>query len=173
MLGLLDGLVRVRRRRPQNWQAVLTIVCACTLATSVAWSALPAGVSHPLAWSSGGEIKYEMRRTILASIDDQAGVSVPYYLVPHVAAREHVYTFPNPWRSSYYGVPGTPAASPTDVQFLVIDQASLNADSATVFRCVTDSGAFEKIVDGGAVGIDLWWRLDGHDDDVAACAGVR
>ena len=173
MLGLLDGLVRLRRRRPQSWPAVLTVVVGCTVATSVAWSALPAGVRHHSAQTADGRANAANRRAVVAAIGDDVGVSAPFNMVSHLAAREHVYTFPNPWRSSYYGVPGTPSPPPTDVRALVIDPVTLNDQSKVVYHCVTLSGAFARSRDVISGQIELWWRIDGHDEDVAMCAGGR
>jgi hypothetical protein len=54
-----------------------------------------------------------------------------------------VYTFPNPWVSSNYGVSGVPAPpSPSTIDYVVVNRVTLNASEGQLFEQIESSGEF-------------------------------
>ncbi len=86
-------------------------------------------------------------RDAIADIPDDAVVSTEYYIVPHLSHREGIYTFPNPWISSNYGVGGVPAPpDPSTIDVLLINEDRLgNPDHLALFERIVSSGEFEVV----------------------------
>ena len=62
-------------------------------------------------------------------LPDDAAVSAPYNIVPHITHRERVYEFPVPWCNINWGVDGENLDDPADVDWLILDRRLLG-DSA-------------------------------------------
>jgi hypothetical protein len=82
-------------------------------------------------------------------VPDHASVSASYSLVSHLSHRPEIYTFPNPWRRSNYGVKDTETPDPARIDWLVIDRQVLGQDEA-LFAGILASGDFRVVseVDG-------------------------
>lgn len=78
----------------------------------------------------------------LALIPSKAGVSAFYLAVPHLTHRTTIYTFPNPWRPSNYGVRPGVTGDPAKVDWLAMDLAVLNPDDRALFDSIQASGEF-------------------------------
>jgi uncharacterized membrane protein len=143
-LALIEGLGWLRRRRPAALQPTVALVTACALATSAAWGSLPFGVRSARYWSEDGDPLRAAKEHAVAMIGPDDAVSAQYRLVPHLAERDVVYTFPTPWKPEYYGVVGTPRADPTRVRWLLFDYSVpfSEADQA-VADCVLRTGTFD------------------------------
>ena len=86
--------------------------------------------------------------TLLARVPAGVAVSTNSLYVPHLAHRAEIYTFPNPWRSSNFGPGSKPAhRSPSRVQWMFIDRASLTGDDATLFTQILGSGVFRPVAE--------------------------
>lgn len=71
-------------------------------------------------------------------------VSANYQFVPHLSHRQEIYTFPNPWISSNYGVGGMPAPpDPKRVDWLIVIPADLNQPASALLDSILKSGEFE------------------------------
>lgn len=112
-------------------------------------------------------------REALEFVRPDDAVSAAYYVVPHLSHREHVYTFPNPWRGSNYGLGGSPAPpSPELIDVLVMMPNRLNDAEGALWDEVVGSGAFEleyreRIPEsaGGAPDVvEVWRRVDDDAD---------
>lgn len=86
-------------------------------------------------------------QAVVDAIPDDASVTASYFLVPHLSHREHVYTFPNPWRSSNYGAGGTstPLPDQNSVDRVVVDRAPLNEADRQLFDRIMESDQFETV----------------------------
>src|SRR5262249_15905750 len=60
-------------------------------------------------------------------VPDGAPTSAIYNLLPHLAHRDEIYDFPEPWRHVNWGVDGENMPDPAGVQWIVIDRRVLNA----------------------------------------------
>jgi Predicted membrane protein (DUF2079) len=90
---------------------------------------------------------------MMKEIPDDARVSTLYFMVPHLSHREYIYTFPNPWRSSNYGVNGIPRPpNPDTVDMLLVEENGVCPpnqqpvpEDCTLYKSIIDSGAFEQV----------------------------
>jgi len=134
-----------RRRRSVAW-VLLFVMLAGVLATKNEgvgpWTANAAKGYWPQSDSAD---QVELREA-LHLIPGGAGVSVNDFLVPHLTERPVVYTFPNPWRSSYYGPGGKGLkGDPAQVDYVMVKVDGFSPEDRALFEQVRSSGEFETI----------------------------
>lgn len=86
-------------------------------------------------------------RAAIRRIDGDERVTASYFLVPHLSQREHIYTFPNPWRGSNYGPGGAHTELPDQntVDVVVVERLALNEQDRALFDAIEASGQFEVV----------------------------
>lgn len=80
-------------------------------------------------------------RRVMKLIPDDAVVSTSYYVVPHLAHRPEIYTFPNPWRSQNFGTKGE-TRDPGRVDYVLLHRDRLQGPDAVLFDQILNSGDF-------------------------------
>lgn len=151
-LALVEGLAWLARRRPPLLGLAAVVVLACGVATSRSWGALPIGVKYDHYWSEDGDPLRAAKEHAIALPDGDDVVSAQYRLVPHLAERRLVYSFPNPWQQVYYGVEGTPRPDPARVEWIIWDlTVPFNEGEQGVVRCILDAGTFDEVFRSGEI----------------------
>jgi hypothetical protein len=145
VLSMVEGAARLARRRFGRARGAIGVVVAFALATSATWGTLPFSVRHDGFWVVQEDPSHVAKQAALALIPDDASITAQYLLVPHLAEREAVYSFPNPWRKVFYGVEGTPAPDPSVVEYVLQDLSLTEGDGLVIWQCLLDSRAFEEI----------------------------
>jgi hypothetical protein len=65
--------------------------------------------------------------------------------VPHLAERQRIYSFPNPWRIQYYGVEGTKKPDPARIEWLILDETVLGSEQdIALVECIKAAGTFTE-----------------------------
>jgi uncharacterized membrane protein len=166
MIGSLEGLTRLRRRRPTAVIPVISVMAAFALATTASWGAMPSGVRRNTFWVPPGDPSKTAKREAIAQIGPDASVSATYLFVPHLAERETVYSFPNPWRQVFYGVEGTPRPDPQQVEFLLVDfQILSGGPDRELYDCLMGIGSFREVSRGADGQVMLHERVTPTDDE--------
>jgi hypothetical protein len=77
------------------------------------------------------------------------GVSATFNVVPHLSHRDEIYTWPNPWVRSYYGISATqPPEYPSTIKYLVLETSDNSpADDILLQRLTTRGGAFRIVLE--------------------------
>jgi uncharacterized membrane protein len=149
-LSMADGIAVLKRRRRELAGPAVSIALAAALATTTSWGALwPVAVTDGL-WSADGDPRRPAREEAVKIVGDSAGISAHYLMVAHVAHRDTVFVFPNPWLSKYYySPPGEALPDPVKVEYLIVDRAAVPPDGVerVLWECLLDSGAFEVRLD--------------------------
>ena len=102
-------------------------------------------------------------KAAMAKIPDDAVVSTTYYGVPHLSHRQFIYTFPNPWQSSNYGVGGVPAPpDPATVDYVLLRRDALTPELQVLFDQILASGDYDTVVHQGDLFL-LRRRVPGPD----------
>ncbi len=99
-----------------------------------------------------------------------ASVSAAYNIVPHVAHRERIYEFPNPWIPQNWGVDDERQHDPADVDWLVLDRRLLGQGNQrdVAIGAVLDqllAGEFEIVFERDDVVLARRVRAPGCLDD--------
>jgi uncharacterized membrane protein len=145
-LALLEGLTWLQRRRPSFVEPVVAVVLACSLASSVAWGALPISTKYGHFWSEDGDPARAAKEHAIALPGGGDVVSAQYRLVPHLADRRLVYSFPNPWQQVFYGVEGTPRPDPSTVEWLIWDESlPFSEGELPLVECILAAGTFDEV----------------------------
>ncbi|MGC8510290.1 MAG: DUF2079 domain-containing protein, partial [Acidimicrobiales bacterium] len=116
-LGRLASSARTRR-------VAVTALLGASLASNVAWSPSPldAAAFHGGYWSLSPSPRTRELARLVARVPASAGVSATYTVVPHLAHRDVIYSWPNPWIRLNYGVNADQPAEPARaVDYLVLD----------------------------------------------------
>ncbi len=166
-LGMVEGISAIdrwaRRRAPSQATAVRRGVLGLTLAAALysTWAWGPSPVSMRFEdgyWPKGRTESTDAKDAAVAAIPGGAAVSADYNLVPHLSHRELIYTFPNPWISSNYGVDGRGLPDPATVEWIAVDVNLLDLASRTMFDQLFASGQF---------------RVESYDDGIIVARRVR
>jgi len=148
-LAVIEAAGRLRHLGLRRLQ--IGLVCACALASNVAWS--PSRLNHQLFSSGIWILTSDAQRNTLDQmvhmVPAGVGVSATYNVVPHLSHRDQIYTWPNPWIRSYYGTSATqPPESPRSVQYVVLatsNDVSL-ADELLLRRLTKPGGPFRIVL---------------------------
>ncbi len=147
-LGMVEGIAAIdrwfRRRSTIRW-IVLGATLAMALFATRAWGPSPVSVTYDDGYWPENRYAFgtDAKEAAVAAIPAGAAVSADYNLVPHLSHRELVYTFPNPWVSSNYGVDSrSQHADPADVEWLAVNTYLLDVDSQALLDQLFSRGEF-------------------------------
>jgi uncharacterized membrane protein len=132
-VALVETLGRVSSSRLRR--AAVAALLAASLASNVAWSPSPldAVAFHGGYWSLSSSPRTRELARLVARVPASAGVSATYTVVPHLAHRDVIYSWPNPWIRLNYGVNADqPAESTRAVDYLVLDLTEVTATQRTL-----------------------------------------
>ena len=97
----------------------------------MAWGISPISTQYRLGyWPLTGNARQSVLDAAVASVPDGASVAASYHIVPHLSHRQFIYTFPNPWIASNWGVAGEAPHDPDSdhlpaaVDWLVLDRTT-------------------------------------------------
>jgi uncharacterized membrane protein len=142
-LAAVEGVSRLRPRRLRMAAASAVLVCA--LIATLTNGLSPVGAMYRKGfWPLTPDGRAGALDTAVSIPGASESVSATWNIVPHMAHRLKIYTYPNPWRASNWGTKGEHLDNPDGVRWLVIDTTKLGDDSAR-FQALMDSGAFRKV----------------------------
>lgn len=127
MLATVEGVARVGVN-PGMRRFMVGLVAATALASTVAWGPSPLGVKyHSGIWPLGQEDRRnDVKRAALKLLPRDASVAGTYYFNTHIAHREKIYDFPEPWKAVNWGIKGERLHDPGGVDWLVLDRLLFN-----------------------------------------------
>lgn len=145
-LAMIEGLRWLKRRHASLLEPAVVVILATALTCAAAWGALPFGTRYAHFWSEDGDPLRPAKEHALSLPDGDDVVSAQYRLVPHLAERRLVYSFPNPWRAVFYGVEGTPRPDPATVEWLVFDESvPYGPEDLATRDCILGAGTFDEV----------------------------
>jgi hypothetical protein len=141
-ISAVEGVAFVVRRVGGATRWLLpAFVLACAIASTLAWGPSPVGAEYDNNWwPPASDSRLDAKRAATAAIPDDASVSAVYTFVPHLSRREHIYTFPNPWRASNWGYQDRETDDPRDVDWLAIDRLALGPEDAALLDRILSNG---------------------------------
>jgi uncharacterized membrane protein len=105
------------------------------------------------------------KREFLKNLNEEFGndgVAASDFLLPHLAHRQQIYLFPNPWQIHYWGVAGESPHHPNEIKHIVLD-ADVARQYARLYDYLIESGTFEKVTE--KYGIVVLNRIKPEDPD--------
>ena len=153
-LATVEGIAWLRHT---SWRRfAVGFVGACTLAASVAWGISPISTQFRTGyWPLDGNVRQATLDAAVATVPDDAAVSAPYNIVPHLAHRTQIYTFPNPFIPHNWGVAGVAPDdpdldhTPDEVEWIIVDRLSIGPESreAKLLATLLEQEEFEVVSD--------------------------
>jgi uncharacterized membrane protein len=147
-IALIEGIARFRSRTIKG--ALLGAMTLCVLVSNQTWSPSPldSAVYRGGYWQSSSTPLSRALNQMVPLIPKSVVVAATYSEVPHLTHRDVVYTFPNPWWRSYYGITDTRPAepNPNSVQYILFDESELQPlDKLAVTTLIKPGGQFKII----------------------------
>jgi uncharacterized membrane protein len=149
-VGMVEGVAFLRRR---SWRKIVAVaIVGASAFTVVRWGNSPVSEQYAQgAWPLVPNLNQRSLDAAVGLIPPGESVSASYNLVPHLAERWEIYSFPTPWRAANWGNNGENNRDPHDVDFIAVDLGTLGVEDAALFAAIRGSGAFETIMDDGHV----------------------
>ncbi|HEX8928940.1 MAG TPA: DUF2079 domain-containing protein, partial [Actinomycetota bacterium] len=132
-IATVAGLKVVAGRRRALLAPLLVALVVVALVVDQRFGPAPWSHDRIVATTSPGEAA---RRRAIAMIPPDAPVSAQFNLVPQLSHRVRIYEFPNPFRTSNWGLSGDvhPARDPQEVRYVVVDRSLLDDDQQSLLR---------------------------------------
>ena len=151
-LAVIEGVAHFRGPRLVSWRVPLVAaLCACAFASNVLWSPSPLNHKEYASgiWALSPTPRASEAARLVKMIPASAGVSASYNLVPHLSHRDQIYSWPNPWFRSNYGISNTqPPENPARVQYILVDTSALSVVNQDLLQFLTQrGGAFRVLAD--------------------------
>ncbi|MFO7592007.1 MAG: DUF2079 domain-containing protein, partial [Acidimicrobiia bacterium] len=148
-IAMVEGVALLGRRfgRPARILAPLVVLLSAIYGT-VAWGPSPISAEYRAGWWPPPiDTRIEAKRAAVDAVPEGAAVSSSYTLVPQLSHRAEIYSFPNPWVPTNWGVPGSSTRSPDRVDWLVIDRQVTGAEDTRLLASILERGKFRVVLD--------------------------
>lgn len=138
VIAAIEGIALSFRYRIGR-RVVLPWIVVCAYVSNIAWSPSPLS-PNDTAWSQPSP-RHDAMRAALELVPDDASVTATYGLLPHIAHREQIYDWPNPWIEAYWGNDdGYRLPDPTVIDYLVLDLQTVGEDKRALVDQLTGAG---------------------------------
>jgi uncharacterized membrane protein len=115
--------------------------------SNVALSPSPVGAGYSVAWVTKNPRVPALQKAV-ATVPDDASVTASYTLLPHLAHREQIYDWPNPFEAAYWGNDDRyRLPDPSKIDYLVVDRQQVGPDRQALFADLTDGDPFKIVFD--------------------------
>lgn len=143
-IAAIEGFRRVIL--PRSWRRwAMAWMLACAVVTNIAWSPSPIGERNVI-WARPTSRVATLQKAV-DLVPDGVSVAATFALLPHLAHRERVYDWPNPWRTAYWGNRNENPPDPATVQYMALDLRHVSeADQATVAQLTGPGGEFQVLM---------------------------
>lgn len=130
----------------------------CSYVTNVAWSPSPLS-DNDVVWARPTP-RHETMRDAVEMVPDDASVTATYTLLPHLAHRERIFDWPNPFQPAYWGNddPADPSddrvrlPDPSTIEYLVVDRTQVGPGQTALFAdLIAADGEYEVLLDRDGV----------------------
>ncbi len=146
-LAVVEAIGRYRRRALRY--LLVGLVAVCVVVSNAVWSPSPldAKVYNGGFWVLTSSPQRQTLDQMIHMVPATAVVSATYSEVPHLSHRDQIYTWPNPWVRSYYGISDTqPPEHPGSVQYLLFDLTEVSPTGQLLMWKLTRPGGPFRIV---------------------------
>lgn len=146
-VAMIEGTALLRRRLGSTAQLLaLGVVMIGAIHGTLAWGPSPIGAEYERGWwPPSVDARLDSKRDAIAHVPADASVSAGYTLVPQLSHRVEIYQFPNPWRSSYWGVADSATPDPQRVNWIVVDRQAMGDDDTALVQSILDHGHFRIV----------------------------
>lgn len=146
-ISFVEAVAFVIKRRRWLGEVAVVVGLGAALWTGWAHGAGPWSPSNYRAgfWPLTVPANQAANEAAVRLVPPDAGVSADYLMIPHLTHRQVAYTFPNPWRSSNYGVTPDAHGDPAKVDWIVMDTTMLQGADATLYASIKASGEFRVV----------------------------
>lgn len=132
-IATVEGVARIPTRHARR--ALVVVILATSVATTIAWGPSPVGVEYRRGWwPLHADARQAVNEAAIREVPPGAAVSASYSYVPHLTHRVRVYEFPVPWRDINWGVRGEHLDDPALVQWIVVDRRLLDVDGEQLLQ---------------------------------------
>jgi uncharacterized membrane protein len=144
ILAAIDGAAFLRRHNKLIFRIGVLAVLSSSLWTARNWGNSPYGDQYEkYSWGSYSP-SVDGWKAAMKRIGNDDAVSVHYLLVPHIADREIVYTYPNPWIASNFFNQGR-FVNPDRIKWIVVPDGSLGEQAKELLMKLITSGEFGDV----------------------------
>ena len=151
VVAAIFGLERFRKIKVRWTLAVVGM--AVTVACAYAWGPLP-GSRTPSSYPDPNHESVVSAKSILALIPEDAAVAADDRFAAHMANRELVYVFPNPYSASYWGdgsMKGQRLPGAEKVEYVMVTPSLLSEEGRRVYGELPSEGFVRVAEDRGVV----------------------
>ena len=148
----VEGVAFLARKLP--WRdagdVLAVVVLVCAVMATVTSGPSPIGDRYRDGeWALDADPELDGARHTVSMVPSDAAVSATYNLLPHLAHRAEIYSFPNPWRSQNFGIDGEPRRSGRRVEWIVVDRGVFDDPTRALFHRLVASGRFRVVDEDG------------------------
>ncbi len=153
MIAAIEGAWFVWRAKLGR-RLLIPWLLVCSYVSNVAWSPSPLS-ENDAVWARESP-RHDAMREALSLVPDDASVTATYTLLPHLAHREQIYDWPNPFEPAYWGNddPNDPSddrerlPDPSTIEYLVVDRTQVGpAQEAMFASLIAPGGPYEVLFD--------------------------
>ncbi len=144
-LAMVEAIAWVKRLSARRF--LLGWVAVWAVTTSVIWGVAPYSEDYGTGvWARQPGAHQSLFEWAVTVPGDSDAVATTYNFSPHLTHRSEIYTFPNPWQASNWGIEGEDLPDPAEVDWLLIDRRILG-DAVPVLDEVLAGEDWEIVYD--------------------------